>query len=91
VSEKQLDVNDTLFVKSPDGEELEFSVVALLEDEDDGSSYAVLVHEPGDDEEEESFIVTDPYGNLLENDALAQEVLDDYLLFTDENSENGAE
>jgi hypothetical protein len=74
---KRLDVNDTLFVKTPSGEELPFVVMALLEDEEEGSGYAVLLYEPEDGEE--SFIVTDPYGKLLEDDALAQDVLDDYL------------
>lgn len=85
---KRLDVNETILVSSPDGEELEFSVVALLEDEEDGTAYAVLVHE-AEGEEEESFIVTDPFGNLLQDDALAQEVLDDYLLFAEEAHEDG--
>lgn len=85
--EKPLDLKDTLFVKTPDGREVSFTVVALLEDEQNGSSYAVLLNEPEDGEE--SFIVTDPYGNLLEDDALAQQVLDDYLLFAEESSEDG--
>lgn len=85
---KRLDVSEVVTLKAPDGEELEFSVVALLEDEEDGTSYAVLLHEGGD-EEEDSFIVTDPYGELLEDDALAQEVLDDYLLFAEQAPEDG--
>ncbi len=81
MGETRLDVNDTLYVRTASGEELPFQVVALLEDEEEGSGYAVLLHEPEDGDE--SFIVTDPYGRLLEDDALAQEVLDDYLDVSD--------
>ena len=85
--EKRLDLNETIFIKASDEGELAFEVVALLEDDEDGSGYAVLVNES--DEGEESFIVTDPYGNLLDDDALAQDVLDDYLAFDEETPENG--
>ncbi len=87
--DEPLDVNDTLYVRTPGGEELPFRVVALLEDdEEEASGYAVLLHEP--QEGDESFIVTDPYGKLLEDDALAQEVLDDYLDFADEPEDDKA-
>ncbi|HUY41871.1 MAG TPA: hypothetical protein VMV82_09925 [Candidatus Dormibacteraeota bacterium] len=86
--DKRLDVNDTLVVKTPSGGELPFVVMALLEDEEEGSGYAVLLHEPEDGEE--SFIVTDPYGKLLEDDALAQDVLDDYLDFAGESEDGDA-
>jgi hypothetical protein len=87
-SEKPLDLKDTLFVKTPGGEEVSFTVVALLEDEEENArGYAVLLSEP--EGGEESFIVTDPFGKLLEDDELAQQVLDDYLLFADESSEDG--
>ncbi len=88
---KRLDVKDRLVVKGADGEDLEFCVMALLEDEEDGAAYAVLLHEPENEDEEETFIVTDPYGTLLEDDALAQEVLDDYLAAVDESSEDAQE
>lgn len=87
MSEKRLDVNETLLMRTAEGEEIEFSVVALLEDEDDSTSYAVLLHEPERDDEEESFIVTDAFGNLLEDEGLAQEILDDYLEQADESEE----
>jgi hypothetical protein len=89
---EKLDVNDTIALQVADGDEVEFTVVALLEDDDDGTSFAVLLHEPETDDEEEVFIVTDPHGNVLENDALAQEVLDDYLSYTDdEDDEDGGD
>jgi hypothetical protein len=47
------------------------------------------LHEP-ETEGEEQFIVTDLAGNLLENDALAQEILDDFLTYVDEGDEGGA-
>ncbi len=86
-AERRLDVNDVISVRAPDGEELAFKVVALLEDEEEGDAYAVLLNESEDGEE--SFIVTDPYGNLLEDEELAQNVLDDYLEFDEEIPENG--
>jgi hypothetical protein len=47
------------------------------------------LHEP-ENEGEEQFIVTDLAGNLLENDALAQEILDDFLAYVHEGDEAGA-
>ncbi len=85
--ENRLDVNDVVSVEAPDGAELEFRVVAMLEDKEDGTSYAVLVNES--EEGEQSFIVSDPYGNLLDDEELAQDVLDDYLQFDEEIPENG--
>ncbi|MGH7737875.1 MAG: hypothetical protein ACREMP_08455 [Candidatus Tyrphobacter sp.] len=88
---ERLDVGDLVPLRTPDGWEMEFTVVALLEEEDGGASYAVLAHEPdddaNDDEGDETFVVADEFGNLLEDNALAQEVLDDYLAQTDEEEE----
>lgn len=81
-----LDLKDTIHMKTRDGDEIAFSVVALLEDEENENTYAVLRSDLGG---EESFIVTDPYGALIEDDELAQEVLDDYLLFNEEANEDG--
>lgn len=78
-----LDLNDTIVMETRDGQEITFSVVALLEDEETKNTYAVLLHE-GESEAEHSFIVTDPYGALVEDETLAQHVLDDYLLFSEE-------
>lgn len=77
-----LDLKDTIYMKTRDGDEIEFLVVALLEDEENKSTFAVLRSNP--DGGEESFIVTDSYGELIEDDALAQQVLDDYLLFNED-------
>jgi hypothetical protein len=85
-----LDLRDTVVMQTHDGEEIAFSVVALLEDEETKDTYAVLLHESETDEDH-TFIVTDPYGNLIEDDALAQHVLDDYLLFSEEPDEGEGE
>ena len=38
-------------------------------------------------EEDDEFVVTDAAGNLLEDDALAQEILDDFLAFAEEDGD----
>jgi uncharacterized protein YrzB (UPF0473 family) len=83
-----LELRETLFVKTKEGAELPFEVVGVLEDPDDGSSYAVLMHE-GEDEDDQEFIVTDLDGNLLEDDTLAQEILDDFIEFAEEAGDEG--
>lgn len=85
-----LDLKDTVVMETRDGEEISFSVVALLEDEESKNTYAVLLHE-GETDEDHTFIVTDPYGNLVEDEELAQQVLDDYLLFSEEPGQGTAE
>lgn len=85
-----LELSEVLYIETKDGGELPFEVVGILEDPDDGSSYAVLMHEPKDEEEGESeFIVTDLEGNLLEDDDLAQEILDEFLVFAEEAGDEG--
>lgn len=89
-----LELRETLFVKTKDGAELPFEVVGVLEDAEDGTSYAVLMHEgeeSGDEEDGDGqeFIVTDLDGNLLEDDALAQDILDDFLAFAEEAGDDG--
>lgn len=83
-----LDLRDTVFLSTQKGDEIEFSVVALLEDERSKQTFAVLLNDP--DDGEERFIVTDAYGALIENDDLAQQVLDDYLQY-DASEESGPE
>lgn len=86
-----LELSEVLFIETKDGTELPFEVVGILEDPDDGVSYAVLMHEPKDDEVESEFIVTDLDGNLLEDDELAQEILDEFLVFAEEAGDEGGE
>jgi len=84
-----LELSEVLYIETKDGGELPFEVVGILEDPDDGTSYAVLMHEPQDEEAETEFIVTDLDGNLLDNDELAQEILDEFLVFAEEAGDEG--
>jgi uncharacterized protein YrzB (UPF0473 family) len=84
-----LELKEKLYIQTKDGEELPFEVVGVLEDPRDKRSYAVLMHEPEDEDAEQEFIVTDIEGNLLEDDDLAQEVLDDFIAFAEEAGEEG--
>lgn len=86
-----LELSEVLYIETKDGGELPFEVVGILEDPDDGASYAVLMHEPKDEEAESEFIVTDLDGNLLEDDELAQEILDEFLVFAEEAGDEGGE
>jgi hypothetical protein len=83
-----LELSEILQIETKDGTRRPFKVVGILEDEEDGASYAVLVHEPDPDGEGE-FIVTDLDGNLLENGGLAQEILDDFLTIAQEGEDGG--
>jgi uncharacterized protein YrzB (UPF0473 family) len=84
-----LELSEVLYIETKDGGELPFEVVGILEDPDDGTSYAVLMHEPKDEEAETEFIVTDLDGNLLDDDELAQEILDEFLVFAEEAGDEG--
>jgi len=83
-----LELSEVLYIQTKDGTELPFEVVGILEDPDDKTSYAVLMHEPHDEGEGE-FIVTDLEGNLVEDEELAQEILDEFLVFAEEAGEDG--
>lgn len=78
-----LELSETLTIETNEGTMLSFEVVGILQDAQEGASYAVLHHH--EDEGQEEFIVTDLDGNLLEDDALAQQILDDFLAFTDDD------
>ncbi|HEY1428708.1 MAG TPA: hypothetical protein VGF18_03985 [Candidatus Tumulicola sp.] len=88
-----LDLSDVLCIQTKDGQELQFTVVGILQDADDGTSYAVLTPQTGDDGESDDdleAIVTDLHGNLIEDDELAQEILEDFIEIVDESQdENG--
>jgi uncharacterized protein YrzB (UPF0473 family) len=84
-----LELSEVLYIETKDGQELPFEVVGVLQDPDDGTSYAVLMHESTEEEAESEFIVTDLEGNLLEDDELAQEILDEFLVFAEEAGEGG--
>ena len=62
-----------------DGRTLRFETVALMED-DEGNAYAVCYNQDDD-----QYAVTDQYGDLLDDQELAQEILDDFLVFHEES------
>ncbi len=80
-----LELSDVLNVETNDGTSRAFEVVGILEDPQAGTSYAVLRHEAEDDEE---YIVTDLEGRLAQQE-LAEEIIDDFLAFAEEESEGG--
>ncbi|HEY4442434.1 MAG TPA: hypothetical protein VGN14_18415 [Candidatus Elarobacter sp.] len=63
-----------------DGTELRFEVVGLVED-DENNAYAVCYNEGSDE-----FVVTDAFGDLLEDEDLAQEILDDFFVLAEESA-----
>ncbi len=80
-SEKQpLDLKDILELHMEDGSQLKFEVVGLVED-DEGHSYAVCYNDAGDE-----FVVTDDFGDLLDDEELAQEILDDFFVLAEETA-----
>ncbi|HTV73700.1 MAG TPA: hypothetical protein VME66_08365 [Candidatus Acidoferrales bacterium] len=76
---QKIDLRDVLVIETVDGNQLEFEVVGLVED-DDHNEYAVCYSEKADE-----FVVTDVAGALLSDDALAQEILDDFFVLADES------
>jgi uncharacterized protein YrzB (UPF0473 family) len=83
-----LELREILHIRTKEGTELPFEVVGILDDSEDGASYAVLMHEPEEPQERE-FIVTDLQGQLVEDEVLAQEILDEFLVFAEEAGEDG--
>jgi hypothetical protein len=78
-----MELSEVLHVRTSDGTSYDFEVVGLLEDPEAEASYAVLWHE-GAGNGEGQFIVTDGEGNILEDEDLAQRVLDEFLDFAEE-------
>jgi hypothetical protein len=73
-------LRDTLVIETTDGKKYEFEVVGLVEDEEN-NGFAVAYSEQADE-----FVVTDDNGTLLEDDALAQEILDDFFVLAEESA-----
>lgn len=86
-AKKPLELKELLVVHTHDGAEVTFECVGVLQDPDSEKSYAVLLHEEEGDEEGE-FVVTDEFGNLLDDDELAEDILDDFLSFAQEAGES---
>jgi uncharacterized protein YrzB (UPF0473 family) len=82
-----LELREVLYIRTKEGEELPFEVVGILEDSDEGTTYAVLLHD-AENEEDREFIVTDVQGALIDNEALAQEILDEFLVFAEEAADD---
>ena len=83
--QRDLELRDVLVIKTTgDDKQLEFEVVGLVEDEEH-KSFAVLYCEPDDE-----FVVTDAQGNLLQDESLAQEILDDFFVLAEESGGEGA-
>jgi hypothetical protein len=74
-----LELRDVLVIETTDGKQLEFEVVGLVED-DENNAFAVCYSEKADE-----FVVTDAAGTLLDDDELAQEILDDFFVLADES------
>ena len=79
-----LELRDVLVIQTNDEKQLEFEVVGLVEDEEN-NTYAVLYCET-----EDEFVVTDAFGNLLDDDDLAQEILDDFFVLAEESGGEGS-
>jgi hypothetical protein len=62
-----------------DGTALHFEVVGLVED-DENNAYAVCYNDTSDE-----FVVTDQFGELLDDEDLAQEILDDFFVLAEES------
>ena len=68
-----------LVIETTDGARMDFEVVGLVED-DENNAFAVCYSEKADE-----FVVTDAKGTLLDNDELAQEILDDFFVLAEES------
>ncbi len=82
-----MELSEVLHVQTSDGASYDFEVVGILEDPDAATSYAVLWSE-GAGNGEGQFIVTDSAGNILEDEDLAQRVLDEFLEYAEEEHGN---
>jgi len=80
-SDEPLELREAFVIRTPDGREIEFEVVGLVEDEEK-TTYAVCYSE-----EEDEFVVSDAQGNLLADGELAQEILDDFFALAEEGEE----
>lgn len=86
-----LELREILSVRTESGDERSYEVVAIMEDPDSSTSYAVLerTDEGQREPDEGDFIVTSLEGQLLEDDELAQEILDDFRVFVEEAGDGG--
>ncbi len=80
VGEGKVELQDVLVIETTDGKKYEFEIVGVVEDEEH-NAFAVAYSEAADE-----FVVTDQNGKLIDNDELAQEILDDFFVLAEESS-----
>jgi hypothetical protein len=78
--EGKVELRDVLVIETTDDKKFEFEVVGLVED-DENHGFAVAYSQEADE-----FVVTDENGKLLEDDDLAQEILDDFFVLAEESA-----
>lgn len=78
--EGKVELRDTLVIETTDGRKYSFEIVGLVED-DENNGFAVAYSEQADE-----FVVTDANGTLLEDEELAQEILDDFFVLAEESA-----
>lgn len=81
VGEGKIELQDVLVIETTDGKKYEFEIVGVVEDEEN-NAFAVAYSEAADE-----FVVTDQHGKLIDNDELAQEILDDFFVLAEETAE----
>jgi hypothetical protein len=91
MSSAPLELHEVVHIETTEGATLTFTVVGILEDPQASVSYAVLMSDGSNDDEDSQFIVTDLQGTLLEDDAIAQEILDEFLAEAGDEDEEIAE
>ncbi|MBC5805756.1 MAG: hypothetical protein DLM53_08105 [Candidatus Eremiobacter antarcticus] len=87
---EHVDIQDTIVVETSTSDrpavearaQREFEVVGIVEDSGSTMRYAVCYSQAADE-----FIVTDDVGTLLDDEDLAQEILDDFLAQTADSTE----
>ena len=70
-----------LVIETTDGKRHEYEVVSLVSDPDTDTIYGVAYSEAAD-----NFIVTDETGNLIADQALADEIIRDFETFAEESA-----
>jgi hypothetical protein len=89
-SAQHIELGDHIVIAIEDGRgdgliraERDYEVVGIVEDTESTSHFAVAYCHPSDE-----FIITDESGRLLDDDGLAQEILDDYLARTEKDEDD---
>lgn len=75
-----LQLRDEIQQKTVDGRTLKFEVISVVHDECDPSKSYLVCYSADHD----TFVVTDPYGTLIEDDDLAQEIIDETMVLAEQ-------